>query len=120
MMMFAGAAAAALDVLASLASSAKTAASRAPQNGAAAQGFDLAEAPAAAEPKAGSSAAGPVPALSPDTMNALLQSLLDDDQQATASVSDAKAALSQNMKLIAREAQARGAAMRGQSVAISA
>lgn len=118
MMMFVGAAAAALDVLGSLASSA-SAASRAPQNGVAAQRFDIAEAPAAAEAKAAAGATGPVPALSPDTMNALLHSLLDDDQQATAAVSDARSALSQNMRLIAREAQARAAAVSGHSVAMN-
>jgi hypothetical protein len=118
MMMFAGAAAAALDVLASLASSA-SASSRAAQNGSAAQGFDIADTPAAAEVKAGTGVAGPVPALSSDTMNALLQSLFDGEAETAIGSSEAKSALAKTMKLVAQQAQARAAALSGHSLAMN-
>jgi hypothetical protein len=97
MLMFAGAAMTALDVLSSL-TGAK--AQPAPQASSATAAFDLAEPTSDADKKSGVAASGNVPALSSDTMNALLLSLFDTDKDGAISAQEFKSAMGQNAKLV--------------------
>lgn len=126
MMMFAGAAMTALDVLTKLAGAgAPGAAKTSAKDGSALQqpAFDLAGTAAPTKPTPGASATAPVPKLSSDTMNTLLLSLFDVDKDGKISAEEFKTAMGQNARLMAQQAKlgaAGGANAPGGALSISA